>query len=313
METLSSFPLLDDDRVLKLSPSFSPYRFYFKDDEGVEVDLTAEDVSSSVHPLSDEHGRWSPDKHGFGFERAYTINNAPSLYGKDGIACADAVLALVLVWKSPDSRQRSAFEIGEVINRPGEQEFPYRHYYNKPIFKGRLDLQVCLVIKEAGIPAEGEELFANMAGTVLGVLDSYSVRFDGFGSSFPVMVVNDVGGLLWSVRCDFDDPLTDKLVDTVAINLNSAHRDFKYINHADRKNFNPSFLRQVLADALSTIVDYIRETPSWWDEIVNGKGEPESVAMAMNYFLTTLELNLDDPKQCSIAFRDLFEHKLLEL
>lgn len=304
--------MLDEELKKKLHPQFDAYRFFYKDENGDEHDLVAEDVSTSVHPLSDEHGRWSPDENGFGLDRSGTIRCSSFLYGENGVACKDAVLALALVWKSSDSRRRSAFEICEIPDSNEVIHISYNKYFPKPRFKGRLDFQVCIIIKKAGNPTDGEELFANMAGTVLGVLDSFSVAFDGTGSSFPIMIVNDRGGLLWSIRCSFDDPLTEKLASTVSINLNSAHRDFKYINPTS-KSYNPAFLREVLADAMANIVDCIRETPSWWDEIKNGNGEPESVAMAINYFMETLDLNLDDAKQCSIAFRDYFERKLLEL
>lgn len=311
MDTLSSFPILDGPLVLKLRPQFSPFRFFYKDENGEEKDLVAEDTGSSIHPLSDEHGRWSSDDHGLGFTRTCSIRCASFLYGKAGVACHDAVLTLALLWKSPDSRQRSALEIGEILDSPEVQSFSFREYFPKPRFKGRLDLQTAIVIKKPGSPGEGEEQFANIAGTVLGIIDTFSVLFDGHGSSFPVMVVTDKGGLLWSIKCDFEDPLVDPFDEFVAINLNSAHKDFKYINPKDKK-FNPSFLREVLAGALSNIVDYIRET-TWWDEIKNGKGEEGSVAKAVDYFATTLNLNLDDPRQTSIAFRDYIDKHLGEL
>lgn len=311
MDTLSSFPVLDAQLGLRLRPQFSPFRFFYKDENGDEQDLVVEDAGSSIHPLSDEHGRWSPDDHGLGFTRSFSVRCASFLYGKGGVACHDAVLTLALLWKSPDSRQRSALEIGEILDSPEQQSFSFREYFPKPRFKGRLDLQTAIIIKKPGSPGEGEEQFANIAGTVLGVIDTFSVLFDGHGSSFPVMVVTDKGGLLWSVKCDFEDPLVDQFDESVAINLNSAHKDFKFINPKDKK-FNPSFLREVLAGALSNIVDYLRET-TWWDEIKNGKGEDGSVAKAVDYFATTLNLNLDDPRQTSIAFRDYIDKHLGEL
>ncbi len=312
MESLSFFPMLDDALVQKTGPKFTPFSFYYREENGDRVELLAEDSASCVHPLTDEHGRWSPDVNGFGFSRTFTIRCASFLYGKNGVACKDAVLAVVLLWKSPDSRQRSSMEVGILNDLPTPQSFQIEKYFSTPCFKGRLDLQTAVVIKKAGNPDEDEGHLANIPGTVLGILDTFSVEFDGRGSSFPVMVVNDPGSLLWSVKCDFDDPLIDKFSDSVSINLNSAHRDFRFINATDKKNFNPSFLREVLAGALSTIVDTLRES-IWWDDIKNGKGEEDSIAKAINYFDSGLELILDDPRQCSMAFREYFEKKLGEL
>ncbi len=312
MQTLSSYPIIDTALQQKVRFQSTPFRFYYTDDGGEDKSLTAEDSGSSIHPLSDDTGRWSPDDNGFGVSRSYTVRCASFLYGQNGVACNDATLALALLWKSPDSRQRSACEIGVLSNNGIPQSFTLTKYFPRPCFKGRLDLQTVVVIKVAGNPKEDEKHLANIPGTVLGTIDTFSVTFDGTGSIFPINIISDKDGLLWSIDCNVDEPLYDKFTECVSINLNSAHVDFKYINPSDKSNFNPSFLREVLAGAISTIVDCIRETDSW-DDIKNGKAEVESVGQAIYYFASSLNLNLDDAKQCSFAFRDYFAQKLGEL
>lgn len=312
MQTLSSFPTIDTELLQKARIQASSFRFYYTDDNGEDRDLIADDAGSSIHPLTDDSGRWSADDNGFGIARSYTTRCASFLYGPNGVACHDAVLALALLWKSPDSRQRSACEIGILQNAATPQSFTLSKYFPRPCFKGRLDLQTVIVIKVAGTPSEDESHLANIPGTVLGTVDTYSVTFDGTGSMFPISIISDKDGLLWSVDCSFDDPLYDKFSDCISINLNSAHPDYKFINPADKSNYNPSFLREVLAAALSTIVNYVRET-DFWDDIKNDKGEEESVGRAIYYFMSSLSLNLDDARQCSVSFRDFFEKKLGEL
>ena len=312
MQTLSSYPIIDTALLQKVRFQFSPFHFYYTDDSGEDRDLTAEDSGSSIHPLNDDSGRWSPDVNGFGIIRTYTVRCASFLFGSGGVACKDATLALALLWKSPDSRQRSACEIGVLTNDGIPHSFTLTKYFPKPCFKGRLDLQTAVVIKAAGHPDEEEKHLANIPGTVLGTVDLFSVTFDGNGSIFPINIIHDKDGLLWSIDCNIDDPLYDKFSECISINLNSAHPDFKYINPSDKSNFNPSFLREVLAEAMATIVDFIRET-DYWDDIKNGKGEEDSVGRAVYYFASSLNLNMDDARQCSIAFRDYFAQKLGEL
>jgi len=312
MQTLSTFPILTDELVQKIRLQTSPFRFFYTGDDGEEHELTAEDTTASTHPLTDEHGRWSADTGSFGFSRTLSIRSASFLFGSNGLCCKDAGLGLALIWKSPDSRQRSAINIGTVENTPAPQSFQCSKSFPKPKFRGKLELETVLVVLKAGHPGPDEGHLANIPGTVLGTIDRFSVLFDGSGSSFPVMISPDKDGLLWSVSCDFDDPLTDKFNDCISINLNSAHKDYKYINPSDKSHYNSSFLREVLANALSTIVDYVRES-DYWDDIKNGKGEEESVGQAIFYFAKTLNLNLDDARQCSIAFREYFEQKLGEI
>ena len=312
MVSISSFPMIDTELIRKIRFQFTPYCFEYTDDSGDMQKLQADDDGSCLHPLVDERGCWSPDEKGFSISRTYSIRSASFLFGADGVACKNATLVLALLCKSPDSRQRLAFEISEIENSLEYQEYQLNRLYLKPYFRGRLDLQTAIILKKGGTPGVDEMHLANIPGTVLGIVDSFSVLFDGTGSMFPINIINDRDGLLWSVDCRFDDPLLDKFSDCISININRAHKDYKYINKGDKGNFNPSFLREVLAGALATIVDCVRESDSW-DSIKNGHSDMESVGQVVYYFLSTLNLNLDDAKQCSMAFRDYFERKLGEL
>lgn len=312
MQTISSFPTIDDTLVQKVRPQFSPFKFYFTGDDGTDNDLTADDTTGSSHPISDEHGVWSPDTNGFGFSRTYTIRCASFLFGKDGVCCKDAGLGLALAWKSPDSRQRSSIPIGDITDSSMPQQLTLNKVFPKPMFRGRLDLETIIYIKTAGNQQDNEKHLANLPGTVLGTIDKYSVLFDGAGSAFPVTIIHDRDGLLWSVSVDSDEPLTDRFNDSVSINLNCEHKDYKFINPSDKAHYNPSFLREILANAMSTIVDYVREG-EYWDDIKNDKSDEGSVGHAIYYFAKALDMNLDDARQCSIAFRKYFEQKLGEL
>lgn len=312
MQTLSTFPTITDELAQKLRLQVSPYRFYYAGEDGEDYDLTADESSTNSHALSDEHGRWSPDTDGFGIARSYTIRCASFLYGKNGVCCKDASLVLALIWKSADSRQRSAIEIGVIANTSTPQSLSLNRQFPKPKFRGKVDLETAVVIKTGGTPDEDEMHLANIPGTVLGVIDSYSVLFDGAGSSFPINIISDKEGLLWSVDASFSEA-SDSFSETVSINLNSAHKDYKYINPSDRSNYNPAFLREVLAGAMTTIVGLARDR-DLWDDILNDQSLDEgSVGQAINYFIRTLDLNLEDAKQCSVAFRDYFEQKLAEI
>lgn len=312
MRTLSTFPVLDDELIQKIRIQPSQFQLSYMDKAGDDQELVAEDTLSNAHPISDEKGRWSPDTCGLSLSRTYTVRNASFLYGKNGVACANATLALVLLLESPDSRQRSASVIGPLANSLEPQVLTLSQSFREPRFKGRLTLKTAIAIMKEGTPGEGEEFLANTPGTILGVVDTYSLLFDGSGSAFPIYISSNPGGLLWSVDCDLDDPTTDRFEDCVSINLNKAHKDYKYINPNDKTYYNPSFLREVLAGALSTIVDCIRETDCW-DDIRNGRVEEESVGQAIHYFAKALDLNLDDAKQCSVSFRNYFEQKLTEI
>jgi hypothetical protein len=202
-------------------------------------------------------------------------------------------------------------EIGVIENTASPQVLALNVEFPTPCFRGRVDLQTAIVIKKAGHPLDDEAHLANISGTVVGIIDTYSLQFDGTGSSFPILLNSKINGLLWELQCDFDDVLTDRFSDSVAVILNRAHKDYKFINPADTNNYNPSLLREVLASAISSMVDYVREKGRTdWNDVLNGKAEEGSVGQVIYYFVTALNMNLDDPKQCSISLRDFFEKNL---
>ena len=63
--------------------------------------------------------------------------------------------------------------------------------------------------KEA-IEAMNSWIANSFALPVLGTVDTFSVTFDGIGSMFPINIISDKDGLLWSIDCNIDDPLYDK-------------------------------------------------------------------------------------------------------
>ena len=306
------FPSLNEDHLNKIRFQKTKYMFFYTDKEGEEHELSDEPVEalSSIYCIKDEHGDWNQDKHNIGFRRKYCLRTFQTLFGEDGIACENATLGIAIVWTSSDSKQRGVIPVGTFKVNDKMMEAKVEQLFGEAQLRGQVDLTTVIYIASAGIPDENEEHLANSNGYILGKLETFTVKLDGRGSSFPIFEVAEHGQPLWYVKCDWIDPTTDSLADSVSINLNTAHKSYKYI---DRKQntFNGQLLAEVMSSAISIIVEKIRLQSVYWDQIMNNDNlEEGSVGQAIYYFSETLEWDLSTPESVSVSTRKFFEQRM---
>ncbi len=297
------------------------YSFSYTDHDSQEQDLEYEvsEINSSVNCLKTD-GIWSAEKFNLHVRRSIALRKYRNLFGPDGLACRNAQLGVSLVWTSPDSRQRSAipvviFGVSEKQlseNRDhtfteGEVDFTFA----SSKIRGDVRFSLVLYIAEAGIPSEEETHLANEAGFVLGEFDSFTLRIDGTGSLFPVFEVHQKDQPLWYVRCDWTDPTSDAFAESVSININAAHKNFKFIDRK-QKTFCPQLLVEVMAAALCCIIEKLR-SEKYLDQILgDDEMEAGSVGEVVRYFSDTLEWDLSSPDTLSLSTRKFFDRRLAD-
>lgn len=283
--------------------TFTPYRFFFKDKEE-ERELTCEFESNTIL-LKDERAIWNVDDYPFYISREIHITNADQLYGQEGIACLNATIGVAIKWSSKDSNRRDVFDLGEIINTREEQRLKIEKGILDGL-RGKVELTTIIYLKKNGIPQNGESHLANIPGTILGELDTTSIRLDGSGSIFPIFVTSIPGGPLWDVTCNWEDASVDSFEETVSIVFNSNHKNYKYINRKDR-NFNGQLLIEILASALTLVIEKMREDDKDFSSFAYcGEG---SVAAAIRYFQDKLEVDLGTPLKASKSLRLLLEKR----
>ena len=229
---ISLFPVITDDLLGKTRFQASPYQLYYvRDDQ--EYVLRTEEVDSStiVHKVIDDEGIWSPDDYQLCIGRKYSIRTYQCLFGPNGIACNNAKLGIALMWTSPDSKQRGVIPIGEIENSQRDLEFELNYEFSEAQLRGSVEFSTIIYLKEAGTPLWGEEHLANQYGCILGELDNkFVIRLDGNGSVFPMYEIHEPGQPLWYVKCDWIDPTYDLFSDSVSIYINTAHKNYKYLD-----------------------------------------------------------------------------------
>lgn len=306
------FPFLNEELQKKIRYQKGSFAFYYHDKSGNEHELNDEPVEamSSIYCIKDEAGVWTQDEYDLCVRRRYCLRTFQCLFGPDGIACRSARLGLAMIWTSADSKQRGVISVGtfgisdQILDAVAEKEF------GQAQLRGEVNFSTVLYIAEAGRPDEDENHLANTNGYVLGELENNTIKLDGNGSTFPVFEVSEPGQPLWYVRCDWIDPTTDSFSDCISINLNTAHKNYRYIDR-EQKTFDPQLLAEVMASAISIIVEKVRLQSAYWDQIMgNDNLDQGSVGQAIYYFMETLEWDLTTPESVSLCARKFFDQRM---
>lgn len=308
---ISLFPMIDDDMLKKIRFQCDPYRFYYLRDE-LEYGLSSEpiDGSNSVFKLEDPEGIWAPDDYNLGLKRRYTLRTYQCLFGKNGVACSNAVLGIAVVWTSADSKQRGVIQVGEITNSAMDVEFKLNHEFNEAQLRGEVEFTTIIYIKNAGTPLLNEEHLANEYGCVLGELDKFTIALDGNGSIFPMYEVNEPSQPLWYVKCDWDDPTYESFGECVSIYINKAHRNYKYLDKT-KKTFDEQLLKEIMASALMLVITKLKQDVNYWDVTVNGDNlKKGSVSQAVYYFISTLEWDVSSLETLSLSIRKFLDQRL---
>ena len=297
------------------------YVVSYTDNDGFEkeLDYSTLETGGSLNLLKTD-GVWEADKNNLNIKRQIALRHYKKLCGPGGLACRDAKLGISVVWTSQDSRQRGA----ESVLHFGVSKDEMMDSQDHTFVEGEIELQfsgaklrgdvafsVILYIAEAGIPENDETHLANEEGFVLGEFDVFVLRLEGSGSIFPVFEVYEKDQPLWYVRCDWTDPVSDSFSETVSININTAHKSFKYIDRK-QKTFCPQLLTEVMSSALCCVIEKIR-SEKYLDQILSDEElEAGSVGEVIHYFSETLGWDFSTPDKLSLSTRRFFDGRISE-
>lgn len=305
------YPSLSEELMKRVRFQRSKFSFFYTDKNEEEHELKDEPIEamSSIYLIKDDEGEWDQDKHDFGLRRKYCLRTFQCLFGTSGIVCQNATLGIAIVWTSSDSKQRGVIPIGNFKKDDEILDVSVEKLFNKAQLRGQVDFTTVIYIAEVGTPTEDEYHLANTNGYLLGDLETYTIKLDGNGSTFPVFEVSEPTQPLWYVKCDWIDPTLDSFADCVSINLNTAHKNYKYIDRG-QNIFNGQLLSEIMASGISIIIEKLRPS-GFWDQIIgNDHLEDGSVGQAVFYFFDTLEWDLSTPEAVSLSARKFFDKRM---
>ena len=299
-----------------LNKGWSVY-YHNSDNELTALDYKPVEINNSINCIETD-GKWDADTCDLILNNRIVLKQFRGLFGPDGIACRSAKLGISVIWTSTDSRQRGSVKADtfcvadadyETEDDQTSKEIELNLEFLAASLRGDVTLSVVVYIEEPGTPFADEKHLANENGFILGTIDTFTLRLDGTGSLFPVFEVYEQDKPLWYVRCDWVDPLSDSFSESVSININTAHKDYKYIDQT-QNSFCKQLLVETMAAAVCCIVEEVRNT-AYWDQIIGDEShEQGSVAEAIRYFKDTLGWDLSSPLLVSESARLFFDRRM---
>lgn len=309
--TISSFPMITEDMLKDISIEMSEYSFCYMEiskKNFLECERISDD--SVIYMINDSQGIWNPDEYNFSINRQYKFNNYNILFGENGVACNDSVIGVAVVWTSADSKQRGIINVGEINNTFEELNFNMEYFFDKAQLRGDVEFTTIIYIKNPGNPLNNEQHLANSCGCVVAEIDKLYLRLDGAGSMFPIYEVNYSDKPLWDLKCEWEDPRYDEFAECVSININTGHKNYKYLDKSKR-TYDEQLLKEIMASALTIVITKLKNE-TFWDSIVSGTAEFDngSIAQAVSYFITTLGWNVTKPESLSYSIRKFFDERM---
>lgn len=308
---ISSFPCINNDMINEVYNYEYGYLFCYNNGSRIcRIDTEKISEDSEVFMVNDNTGIWNPDEYNIGIKKRFEFKRNHILFGENGIACSSAVLGTAVVWTSPDSKQRGIIQVGEIRNDDEEISFDMEYFFEKAQLRGDVTFTEVLYIKKPGSPSEDEQHLANECGCIVGELENYYLRFDGNGSIFPIYEISDKNKPLWTLICDWEDPRYDSFSECIAIYINNAHKNYKYLDKSKR-TYDGQLLKEIIASALTIVITKLKNE-ACWDDIAGGNAEFDdgSVAQAVSYFITTLGWNVTKPELLSYSIREFFDERM---
>lgn len=262
-------------------------------------------------------GEWTPTKHGLSLEAGILFN--PSiLFGTQGVACSNAVLAITLEWVATDSRQRGNSNHVELRRSSGRTQASFSLTFEPGQIRGNVSLGFnVFILSPDPHPKDTEEHLANSPGLYLGALGCPCIlAFDGEASVFPVMEYNgSPKDPLWNIQYETADPCEDPFAAPfIALQINTAHPDYSAYRGNDAQSESTPLERQIVASWLSAFLLILKEkSPDVYADICNGTSfdrREGSIAHFAEYLFSTFTINSESITNIITTVQKTVEEKL---
>lgn len=328
---ISTYPSLSD-RIMqqnKISIDENSYKLKFsydvlEDEEAKNYQLDDNSTNGLFYSLCDSRGVWTPDTHNLKVSGTFSITNPIGLYGECGIAPKDSIIGLAIRWCSSTSKKRGVNIIGDINKSAEKQEIPFCVIFDKAELRGAVTFYYELFISSRATASNEEQHLANITGTIIGEDQICILDIDAKEQNFPIELFEDKDAPLWKLSVSDHDPRDDQWgPDAVKIQLNKAHKDYKYINQdVKNKSFSSVLLREILASAVSLYINTLQgiakeKNPACKNlqDFLNDDDiaawEPGCVAEVVKGFQSEpMNFNLTSPTETSISVHKYFDLKL---
>lgn len=282
---------------------------YEKNNEMRPLDLKPIDgLSDDCYQIDDTNNDWYVEEDVFYLSGSVNIRDNSFLFGPNGVAVHDAQIGIAIMFSSGDSRHRGVVKIGD-FKANETVDLPYMHKFQKGEFRGKVVFEVILYISKPGDPRSDENFLANVEGFRVGVLKTFNVVMDGEGSWFPVYEKYMPDEPLWRLECDLRDPEYSMFSDNVELQINKAHKNYKYLDITSN-TFNQQLMAEVISQSISTMIFKLKLQEYDWDNTMNATDYLDgSVSQVIKYFMDTMDCDPSEIDTLAYSVRKNIESK----
>lgn len=305
----SLFPILNTTIFEKIGYfAIKDYSFYYtKLNQKIPLICTPSE-QGNIYAVNDENGEWNTNDFVLNIKRKLRISNPSFLFGDKGVTSADSELGLALMWLSKKSNQRGVHKVGTISSSQGVKDYDIDITFSSGVLKNELILKTVVYLEK---PNNLEKtFFAKKPGTLLGTVDEAVVQFEGNGSIFPIVEVENKQEPLWYVVCDWEDVCVDKFEEeNVRLCINRANKNYKQLK-STTGDFNTLLFAEIMASAIQTIIQKTRDDQSVELDAIFESKEYEfgSIAHTLDYFKSTFEWDItSSPEELAKTIRKKFE------
>ena len=267
--------------------------------EGQDKFLTYENENDQ-YAIKDNLNIWSTENN-LNTKGSLLIKNVNNYFGQ--IISKSNKLKLVLEITCKKTNYIDYLDIANISYGNNEKLISFSYNIEKNLIRDAVDFNFLFLVGDDVVDKSFR--YANIVGTRLGTIYSFTVQVEGDASSFPVFDYSDPKGQLWTIEYLCDDPYSDQFEDVFKLRLNTAHNNYPMIDITS-ESFNNGIYIETISQAISFLIELIKkEDININDEsILSG-----SLASQYIYFDRLFELESSNSYEIFCNIRDYIKRQ----
>ncbi len=267
---------------------------------------TIEVIDNNDNISFDNKTNWNCDDYNLDIVINIKLKELNKLFGSSGIAPSNSKIGLCVEWYSAQAKIRRVINSQDLISKNDKEKlFTFEITLPKQTFNGTVSLNALLYLAESDNKVSTNELFLNNnVGVLIGDVIKKVIFMTGDGSQFPIKVIPmPDSNLLWKLELNLDEPGSRQVSDGITLILNSAHKDYKFINPE-----SDSYCER-LADEIVTnaIVLFLSELSNSFEFDLEGNYEEGTLLSYAKYCKDRLDVNFDGLMSISNSIHEFSE------
>lgn len=303
---ISLYPVLNKRLIETIKYQRSLISFFYTGKSGDKERISITDsLNSPEITLNDERNQWSIDKDNLIVDFTIMFEDLKPLFGEKGIVSKGGKLGFGIEWLSRESMIRGSKKFHS-IGFEDELDFIYIDgtlTLDSKILRESLDVELFLYLEtESKDLSYNEQHLVNQKGSKLGVFDKFRLILEGHGTDFPLTEYMQPKDPLWKIMSTWNDPFIDSFNDNISIFINRGHKNYRFLDASDAKNFNPLLMDEIILSSLHVIIWKTINHDTWQyrnDYIVSNG----SIAAAVLHFIDTFNLDTETEESLSNSLR----------